>query len=276
MFGGTDAKTDNMSSKQPGKGYRVELRNVTFAPDRHDGKPVLDNLSLNISPGEFVAIVGENGAGKSSLLAAIAGELSGIEGHVSIASQTIDKPVNQVVDGVGIVHQFDEYDLIPHLSVAENIAIRQLLGGGHPNRILAANSEWRRKTAAVLGSMADLGSENLDVLIRNLAGGKKQMLSVAIAMHLEHQQNPCRLILLDEHTSRLDHRNAKNVMRFTAEAIKDSSCTAVMVTHRYADAISYAHRIVVVKDGKILEYSNGKNISVEKLAAFIEDGGCVK
>jgi len=252
-------------------GYRVELRNVTFRASRFAPRFVLREVSLTVEPGQFVAVVGLNGAGKSSLLRAIAGELEHVEGVVTVGGQRISRPINRIIDGVGVVHQHDDVDLIGHVSVAQNIAIRQLLGGGHPARLIANSEAWRRGVASVLGSEAQLGAFDLDEQVRTLAGGKRQMLSVAIAIHLEHRQNPCRLLLLDEHTSRLDHRNANRVMEYTVCQIQRTGATALMVTHRYSDALCHATRVVVLRDGNIAADQPVANFaSVADLARLVE------
>jgi len=253
-----------------GSGFRVKLTNVYFYPP-NSFKPVLENINLEIEPGEFVAIIGSNAAGKSALLKAIAGELPDLSGDVKVGGKNIKKPVNQVIDGVGIVHQFDDYDLIEHLSIAQNIVIRKLLGGGHKSRLFAITKKWRRAIAEDLGSKADILNEDIDKLVRNLAGGNRQILSVVIAIHLEHKNNPCRLLLLDEHTSRLDHRNAEKVMKYTADEIRRLRITALMVTHRYIDAKNYADRILVISDGAIYkDIKNPKEVTLEQLNQWVE------
>lgn len=267
-----------MASQQAedyGEGFTVRLSNVSYNPSRHSYKQVLSDVSLEIRSGEFVAIVGSNAAGKSSLLRAIAGEFRRLDGEVRVAEQIIDRPINQIIDRVGIVHQFDDADLVEHLSIAQNIAIRQLLGGGHRSRVFATSLSWQRAVAADLGSKASLGAEDLDVLVKNLAGGKRQMLSVAIAIHLEHNRNPCRLLLLDEHTSRLDHINAGRVMQYTANEIRRINTTALMVTHRYADALKYPDRLLVICDGAIYKDTyrdkiDLKTVTIEQLNEWVE------
>src|ERR1039458_9570824 len=260
-----------------GSGYAVELKDVSFQPSRFRVRRVLENISLSITPGEFVAIVGSNGAGKSTLLHGIAGELSLIEGgaridgEVHIGQALINKPVNRIIDGVGIVHQFDDLDLILHLTVAQNIAIRQWLGS--KSRPEVGSDRWRCDMNAKLAAYAPNLGAGLDDIVGNLAGGVKQMLSVLIAAHLEHQKNPCRLLLLDEHTSRLDHKNAQIVMTYTENVIKECRLTAIMVTHRYPDALKYASRILVMRAGEIFK-DIGKNelssLSVEGLMQYVD------
>lgn len=262
------------SNVDVGSGFGVKLTNVSFSPSRYSFKPVLNNISLEIKPGEFVGVIGSNAAGKSALLKAIAGELSdqsGLSGEVKIGGEPIDKPVNQIIDGVGIVHQFDDSDLIEHLSIAQNIVIRKLLGGGHKPLLFAITKKWRRKIAQELGSNAPFLNEYLDILVQNLAGGKRQMLSVVIAIHLEHRDNPCRLLLLDEHISRLDHINAENVMKYTASEIRRIRTTTLMVTHRYIDAKNYTDRILVILDGTIYkDIKNPKEVTIEQLNQWVE------
>ena len=254
-----------------GSGFCVKLTKVCFSPSERTFKPVLDDISLEIEPGEFVAVIGSNAAGKSALLKAIAGELPRLSGEVRVGGRIIKQPINQVIDGVGIVHQFDDSDLIEHLSIAQNIAIRQLLGGGHKLRLFAITERWRRAIAQELGSIAPFLNEDLDMLVRNLAGGKRQMLSVVIAIYLEHKRNPCRLLLLDEHTSRLDHSNAEKVMEYTVQNIKHIRTTALMVTHRYIDAINHANRILVVRDGKIYKnIVNPRGVTIGQLRDLVE------
>lgn len=256
-----------------GSGFRVRINISSYKPSKYN-RAVLRDIKLEIRPGQFVAVIGGNGAGKSSLLRAIAGELPKCDGSVVIGSTPITTPVNQLIDGVGIVHQQDELDLIGHLSIAQNIAIRQLLGRGHSKSIMAMGMQWRSSVNAVLASRADGCSLDIDQLVCRLAGGEKQILSVVIAVHLEHKFNPCRLLLLDEHTSRLDHRNAAVVMRRTVNEIHRTTMTAVMVTHRYPDARQHADRIIVMKDGVVFKDIDGQErvraLTDKQLSDYVE------
>lgn len=232
-------------------GYAVTLSKVRYTPSPLSAQPVLNDVTIEIGAGEFVAVVGLNGAGKSSLLRAIVGEIQISEGEVRVGGQRVSKPINRVIDGVGVVHQFDSPDLIEHLTVAQNISIRQLLGGGHPNRVLAGGNRWRRHVASRLADEAKLEDYDLDEIVLNLNGGRRQVLSVAIAVHFEHEENPCRLLLLDEHTSRLDHRNSVKVMDYTGEQALQAGATVLMITHRYADALRFSDRILVMERGRV-------------------------
>ena len=254
-------------------GYRIELLNVTYNPSASSDKKVLDNIEINIKPNQFVAIIGRNAAGKTSILKAISGELpfKHLTGKVKIQGQIIDQPVNRIIDGVGIVHQSEEVDLIKHLSVAQNIAIRQIFGRGHPEKFFSTSQKWARETRELLGSIIKFETPKLEDIVKNLSGGQKQMLSVAIAIHFEHKKNPCRLLLLDEHTSKLDSQNARKIMELTISEIKKHNITAVMITHRHQDALEYANRIIIVRGReKINDIQNTKDISLEQLTLLAE------
>jgi putative ABC transport system ATP-binding protein len=251
------------------KGYPVSVEGLTYSPSP-DVAPVLNNIKLEIKGGEFVSVIGPNGAGKSSLLAAIAGELPGIEGRITIHAEPVDKPVNRVIDGVGVVHQQDKLDLIGHLSIAQNIFIRQLLGGGSKNRIMGVCETWCTDIAARLHKHAPNLRRPHNTLVKYLAGGERQMLSTAIAIHFEHEQNPCALLLLDEHTAHLDAQNGKEVMDYTAAQITETGCTAIMVTHRRQDALDHSDKIIVLEKGRLLgKIDNPKSLTIHSLETEI-------
>lgn len=257
-----------------GVGFEVRLDKVTFHPPSSH-VPILKEISLRIESGEFVALCGLNGAGKSSLLRLVAGDLStserrGLVGTVTVAKQAVTGPINTVINGVGVVHQNDRRDLVGGLSVAQNIAIRQMLGGGHRPRLVGAPAGWRREIAMRLSDICPGAAVDIRQEVDTLSGGQRQMLSVAIAVHLEHENNPCRLLLLDEHTARLDHVNAGAVMRFTTEQIRATGSTAIMATHQYSDAIQCASRILVIRERAVAhDIRNPASIDEVHLAKLV-------
>lgn len=256
------------------RGYRVLLDQISFAPSPRSDRAVLDSVSLSIEPGVVVAVVGLNGAGKSSVLRAIAGELPHdlLKGNATVGGQPVDKPVGRIIDGVGVVHQREEVDVIDHLTVAQNIGIRQLLSGNSPIGFFTNTQRWRKMVAGILAEEANLPDFPLDTLVGNLCGGEKQMLSVALAIHLEHHNRPCRLLLLDEHTARLDHMRAERVMDYTIEQAKEAEATVIMVTHRYEEALRFAERIFVLRDGVLAtpEGVSPSELDVDSLEALVE------
>ena len=259
-----------MNTTISSSGFQVTLEKASFVIPGLTPRTLIDNISLKVLAGSFVAIVGENGAGKSTLLSLISGEKIATQGSVCVAGELVNKPINRIIDGVGVVHQADERDLIGHLSIAQNIYIRERLGSGASKRLVGVTQAWRRSTSAKLGALTKVKFP-LDLLVSQLSGGERQILSILIATQFEHERNPCRLLLLDEHTSKLDHKKADEVMLFTKSQIEATGCTAIMVTHRYADAITYADRIVALGESKIIfDQPARKNMTVDELKAVVE------
>lgn len=234
------------------RGFAVDCRDVVITPPGQPDHKILDGISLTVQPGEVVGIVGGNGTGKSSLLAAIAGELSTTSGEIKVGGRRIDGPINQRIDGVGFVHQNDEDDLLLAYSVAMNIAFRQINNGCHPNKFFACTRRYKSKIAKMIAEHSPGLRVDIDDLMGNLSGGQRQMVNLVTAIHIEHENNPCRLILLDEHTSRLDHLNEERVMRYTFDNIRETRTTALIVTHRYRDALK-CDRIVILGRGKVAD-----------------------
>jgi putative tryptophan/tyrosine transport system ATP-binding protein len=141
------------------------------------------------------------------------------------------------------------------------------------NRFWACNQRYRSSLAAKLALHAPQLDADVDKLVGHLSGGERQMLNLVIAIHLEHEQNPCRLILLDEHTARLDHDNALAVMEFTSAQVKRAEATTIMVTHRYPDAIAYGDRIVVMGAGQIKHTFENRqhDFKLSQLVKAVED-----
>ena len=257
------------------KGFEVKCKNIKFSPPSQPKLEILKGLDLTVKQGEFLTIIGGNGTGKSTLLKAIAGEIEITSGEIKVGGRLINnQPINCRIDGVGIIHQYDEEDLLHAFSIAMNVAFRQTNNRCHPHKFWACSVRYRSSLAKKLAEYATALDADVDSLVGHLGGGQRQMLNMIIATHLEHEHNPCKLILLDEHTSKLDHKNALMVMEFTKNQIIQTGTTAMMVTHRYNDAIKYSDRIVVMGDGIIKEEFNDSNKNdwtVEKLAESVEN-----
>jgi putative ABC transport system ATP-binding protein len=251
-------------------GFPVKCEKVVYSPPGQEDLKILNGTELSVEPGEFLGVVGGNGSGKSTLLQAIAGEIELTSGLITVAGQRIAEPIHNRIDGVGIVHQHDDEDLLHAYSVLSNIAFRQANNHCHPNKFWAGGRRYHSAIAAKLGGLGL--NADVDTLVGHLSGGMRQMLNLVIAIHLEHVNNPCRLILLDEHTSKLDHTNSTLLMEFTDKQIRDTGATAIMVTHRYTDAIKYCDRIAVMgSGGKIVEIFKKGQITIEELPKAVEN-----
>ena len=207
----------------------LEIQNLS----RHfNGRPVLDGLSLSLSPGEYVAIVGESGVGKSTLLNLIAGLDRPDGGRLCLDGTdyaALDEDALTVLrrDRLGFV--FQAFHVLPHLTVAQNVALPLWLQGQDTR---AAEVPALRLLEAVgLGARAASWP-------RELSGGEMQR--VAIARALVHQP---RLVLADEPTGNLDPANARRVLELLAGRIREAGAIGILVTHSL-EAAATADRVL--------------------------------
>lgn len=257
----------------PSSGYPVQCRNLVYHPPHQPHRKILDDITFDVKAGEFVGIVGENGAGKSTLLGAIAGELISTSGEVEVAGQRIDRPINRRIDDVGIVHQLADLDFVEQESIVRNVAFRQHNNGCHPGRFWACSVQYRAKVAADLSKFAPKLQEDVEKLVMYLSGGGRQILSLAIAIHLEHRERRCRLLLLDEHTAGLDHKNAQAVMQYTVDQAREVGTSVLMATHRHEDVIQHCDKVIILRKGRAVgPLPVGDVATVDALRRIIETG----
>lgn len=202
---------------------------------------VLKNINLTIRKGEFVSIMGPSGSGKSTLLYLIGGLDKPTNGSVKIAGKELStmKDKEQSImrrRDVGFVFQF--YNLIPNLNVEENIMLPILLDG----KKLKNYSKQLEDILGIVGL-----TERRKHTPRELSGGQQQRVAIARALINEPD-----VILADEPIGNLDSKTGTEVMELLKEINLEQGKTIVQVTHS-SDAASYGHRIIYVKDGKVVE-----------------------
>lgn len=210
----------------------LSLRNVA---KRYGDVPVFSNVSLDIAPGEFVAIVGESGVGKSTLLNCMAGLDTWDPGTITLGGRDIgaltgDERALLRRRSVGFV--FQAFHVLPHLDVAQNIALPLLL--------LDAPDDAR--VAAMLDAVGLTGLG--DRLPQQLSGGQLQR--VAIARALVHRPS---LLLADEPTGNLDPRTAAKVIDVLISQAREQGASLVLVTHSEAAATRADRVMVLMADG---------------------------
>ena len=245
----------------------LELRNVTkvFNPGTVNEKVALDGLSLTLNDGDFVTVIGGNGAGKSTMLNAISGVWKPDEGQILIDGQDIiSMPEYKRAKFLGRVFQDPMMGTAAGMGIDENLALasrrgkRRGLGWG----ITKAEREGYRQLLAELG----LGLENrISTKVGLLSGGQRQ----AITLLMASLRQP-RLLLLDEHTAALDPKTAAKVLELSDRIISQNHLTALMVTHNMHDAIVHGNRLIMVQNGKItldIAGEEKKKLTVEQLLA---------
>jgi len=210
-----------MSPSPPAQTLPPTLR-VHQLAKRYGNTPVFQGVNLEVSPGEFVAIVGESGVGKSSLLNCMAGLDSWTEGHIhhrGVDLSTLDEPRLALWRRQHLGFVFQAFHVLPHLDAAQNVGLPLLLlGRPDPQRV-------QQMLAAV--GLAGLGQR----LPAELSGGQLQR--VAIARALVHRPG---LLLADEPTGNLDPSTAGQVMDLLQAQARETGAAVVLVTHSQAAA----------------------------------------
>ncbi|RPI31045.1 MAG: ABC transporter ATP-binding protein [Chloroflexota bacterium] len=212
----------------------------------------LDHVSIDVKPGEFVAVMGPSGCGKSTLLHLLGGLDRPTEGDVVIGGHNLtDLDDNSLTElrrrKIGFIFQF--FNLIPVLTAVENTALPIMLDGVSPRDARAKATDWLAKIG-----LGDRLSNRPD----QLSGGQQQRVAIARALIADPE-----MVLADEPTGNLDTRSGDEIASILRKATKEWGRTIVMVTHDQRIA-AYADRIIFLKDGKVsgetvLETGNGKN-----------------
>lgn len=243
----------------------LELCNVskTFNPGTPVQKDALIDLNLKLKEGDFVTIIGGNGAGKSTMLNAVAGVFPVDKGAVLIDGNDVTKlPEYKRAKYIGRVFQDPLRGTAGDMWIEENLALALRRGKNRSFRWGINNSE--REMFVELLKTLDLGLEDrLNSKVGLLSGGQRQALTLLMATIKKPQ-----LLLLDEHTAALDPKTAKKVLEITNKVIEEHHLTAMMVTHNMKDAIRYGNRLVMMHNGTIIYDISGeekKNLQVSDL-----------
>ena len=226
---------------------KLEHLYKTFNPGTINQKVALSDLSLHLNPGDFVTVIGGNGAGKSTMLNAIAGVWAVDSGRIILDGQDVTAlPEHKRAKLIGRVFQDPMMGTAPNMQLEENLALamrrgqRRGLGWG----VTTAEREVYREQLKTL----NLGLEDrMTVKVGLLSGGQRQALTLLMAS----LQKP-KLLLLDEHTAALDPATAAKVLDLSDRIVAESQLTALMITHNMTDAIKHGNRLIMMNEGKII------------------------
>ncbi len=252
-------------------GYMLEIENVhkTFNIGTINEKVALNGVNLKLNEGDFVTIIGGNGAGKSTTLNAIAGVWPVDQGKLIVDGTDITRlPEHKRAAYLGRVFQDPMIGTAATMSIEENMAIAARRGErrGFGWGISKKEREEYKKKLKVLG----LGlEERLSSRVGLLSGGQRQ----AITLLMAALKKP-KLLLLDEHTAALDPKTAAKVLEISDKIIDENGLTAMMVTHNMKDAIVHGNRLIMMHEGKIIYDVSGeekKSLSVSDLLAKFEE-----
>jgi inositol transport system ATP-binding protein len=204
---------------------------------RFPGVVALDDVSFEILPGEVHGLLGENGAGKSTLLKILSGAYQPDAGTIALAGEPITLPTPLDAQRQGIVTIYQEFNLIPTMSVAENMFLSREPGSG-------LFISWKRMREATADALGRLGLD-LDPMmpVSDLSVGEQQMVEIARALSMES-----RIIIMDEPTSALTEHEVDRLFRIIAE-LKSQGLSIIYVTHRLQEVMQICDRVTVLRDG---------------------------
>lgn len=243
----------------------LEVKNVTkiFNGGTVNEKVALSDVSLTLEDGDFVTVIGGNGAGKSTILNMIAGVYPVDGGSIVIDGVDVTRlPEHKRAKYIGRVFQDPMMGTAADMWVEENLAIADRRGQRRGFK-WAITKKDKAKYKAALKEL-DLGLDTrMTTKMGLLSGGQRQ----AITLLMATLKRP-KLLLLDEHTAALDPKTAAKVLEITDRLVKENSLTALMVTHNMKDAIAYGNRLIMMNAGKVILDVRGeekKNLTIEAL-----------
>ena len=246
----------------------LKLENVwkTFNPGTINEKVALQCLNLTMEEGEFVTVIGGNGAGKSTMLNAVAGVFGVDSGKILIDGVDVTNlPEYKRAKYIGRVFKDPMMGTAATMKIEENLALAARRGKSRTLRggITRVEREEYVEQLKILG----LGLENrMTAKVGLLSGGQRQALTLLMAT----LQRP-KLLLLDEHTAALDPKTAAKVLDATQRIVEKDHLTTLMITHNMRDAIAYGNRLIMMYDGHVVVDVSGeekKKLTVEHLLSL--------
>ena len=243
----------------------LKLENIwkTFNAGTVNEKVALSGLNLHMKEGEFVTVIGGNGAGKSTMLNAIAGVFGVDEGKILIDGTDVTHlPEFKRAAYIGRVFQDPMMGTAANMWIEENLALASRRG--KPRTLKSGITKAEREDYRERLKILDLGLEDrLTSKVGLLSGGQRQALTLLMAT----LQRP-KLLLLDEHTAALDPKTAAKVLNATQRIVEKDNLTTMMITHNMRDAITYGNRLIMMYNGHVVVDVSGeekKNLTVEQL-----------
>ena len=240
----------------------------TFNPNTVNEKRALAGLDLTLEKGDFVTVIGGNGAGKSTMLNAISGVWKPDYGTIEIDGVDVTAlPAYKRAALLCRVFQDPMKGTAPDMEIAENLAIAARRGTRR--RLVWGCTRKEREIYRSLLAQLELGLEDrLSTKVGLLSGGQRQ----AVTLLMATLKSP-KLLLLDEHTAALDPKTAAKVLEITDKLVRENGLTTLMITHNMHDAITYGNRLIMMHEGRIVVDIRGedkKALTIEQLLALFE------
>ena len=245
----------------------LDIKNVekTFNPGTINEKKALNGINLHLNEGDFVTVIGGNGAGKSTMLNMVAGVYPVDCGSIVIDGVDVTRlPEYKRAKYLGRVFQDPMTGTAADMQIEENLALAARRGKTRLLRVGITAKE--RKEYKELLKILDLGlEERLTAKVGLISGGQRQALTLLMAT----LKKP-KVLLLDEHTAALDPKTAKKVLDITEEIVQKNNLTTIMITHNMADAIRVGNRLIMMNNGKIIFDVSGEEKKKLTVADLLE------
>lgn len=233
----------------------LEIRGLTKT---YPGVVALNDLSLEVQRGECHALIGENGAGKSTLIKAIAGAITPDKGKIIFEGKEYEAltPALSKEIGIGVVYQ--EFNLCPPLTVAENIYLGQHLTPG-----LFQNEALMNRKAQEILDQFKVDGLKATALVRTLSTAYQQLVEIAKTV-----SKSAKLVILDEPTAPLTEREVSVLFRIIRE-MKERGVTVIYISHRLDELYQVADRVTVMRDGCYVTTQNVQDVTKDQLIAYM-------
>lgn len=240
----------------------------TFNEGTPDEKVALGNINLHLKPGDFVTIIGSNGAGKSTMMNMISGALTPDYGQVIIDGKDVTAlPEFKRSQYIGRVFQDPMAGTAPSMTIEENIALAY--SRNKPRGLRIGVTKKRRDIFRTALERLHLNLENrLGAKVGLLSGGERQALSLLMATFTQPS-----ILLLDEHTAALDPSRAELITQLTKELVAQDQLTTLMVTHNMQQALDLGNRLIMMDKGQIIlevEEERKPHLTIPDLMAEFE------
>ena len=246
----------------------LEIKEIwkTFNAGTVNEKQALRGVNLTLNDGDFCTVIGGNGAGKSTMLNAVAGVWGVDSGTITIGGNNVTNlPEYKRAKFIGRVFQDPMMGTAATMQIEENLALAARRG--KPRTLRAGITRAEREQYVEQLKILDLGLEDrLTAKVGLLSGGQRQALTLLMAT----LQKP-QLLLLDEHTAALDPKTAAKVLEATQRIVEKDHLTTMMITHNMRDAIAYGNRLIMMYEGHIVVDVSGeekKHLTVEQLLSL--------
>ena len=233
----------------------LEIKNITKT---YPGVIALDNVSFDVEKGEILALIGENGAGKSTVIKSISGAIAPDSGTIVIDGKEYDRLTPSQAKGAGIGVVYQELNLVPSLSIMENIFLGDRVG---KTRFLPDFHKMKKKSEEI---MADLGVKiDVSTQVQMLSTAQMQIVEIAKAV-----VKNCKVLIMDEPSASIPMTEVENMFRIVRR-LKEKGVSVIYISHRLEELFELCDRVTVFRDGKFVVTRNVKDITKKELIQYM-------